>query len=261
MTETLDQRIAAMAPGYEVHRPPGSGPYPVLIQLHGCGGKKPFQGDWAQVAKAAGWAAVVVDSFRHRGIGSLQAYATVCTGLQLWGRERAGDLFAAMRWVRGQSWADPDCIVAAGWSHGGWTVLDAMALAPGADAEAATRLSGLPEEPLAGLAGAFLVYPFAGPVSVARQRGLRVDAAPFAIAGTNDSIVGGRSLARALQAMPTRGQPIAVEVFEGATHAFDEPGAKDVRVRHDPALTRRAHSLLESYLAASRTRRPVGSAS
>ena len=50
-----------------------------------------------------GWAVIVVDSYKHRNISRLQAYATVCTGMHLWGRERAGDLYAMMEWARARA--------------------------------------------------------------------------------------------------------------------------------------------------------------
>ena len=37
-------------------------------------------------------------------------------------------------------------------------------------------------------------------------------------------------------------------MLEGATHAFDEPKAKDMRVRYDPALTERAHGMYADFL-------------
>lgn len=228
--------------------PEGPGPHPVVIQLHGCGGKKRLQGRWAAVAKAAGWAVVIVDSYAHRGIGRLEAYATVCTGLQLWGGERTGDLFAAMEWVRRQEWADARRIVVAGWSHGGWTTLDAMSLQPGRQAGEAARLDGLPDEPLAGLAGAFVLYPWMGVGSVAARRGLRTSVPVQAIVGTADGVVGGKTVARKLGAMMTAGEPVRVELFEGATHAFDELEAADWRVKYDPALTERAHRMYADFL-------------
>jgi dienelactone hydrolase len=246
--ETLQHRIDMLLPGADLVLPEGKGPFPVVIQFHGCGGKKPFQLDWAEAAKQAGWAALVIDSHKHRNISQLEAYATVCTGLQLWGRERAGDLYAAMEWVRRQSWADAKRIVVAGWSHGGWTVLDGLCMAPGAEMANATHISDLPAEPLAGLAGAFVVYPFAGPGSLARSRGLRVDVSPMALVGTRDVIVGGRGLARTLSKMPMPGKPMDVVILEGATHAFDEPDTHDLRTRYDPAITGRAQKMYQAYL-------------
>lgn len=246
--ETIDQRIEALAPSVELFLPEGDGPHPVVIQFHGCGGKKNLQGRWAAVAQASGWAVVVVDSYAHRRISRLEAYATVCTGLQLWGRERAGDLYAMLAWVRRQAWADPARVALAGWSHGAWTVLDAMALQPGRDAERETRLAGIPDEPLAGLRGAFILYPWQGIGALAPQRGLRIDVPVQAIVGTADSVVGGRNVARVLTGMKTPGQAIKVELFEGATHAFDEIEAQDWRVKYDPDLTARAHGMYAAFL-------------
>ena len=65
---TVQQRIDALLPNADVLRPEGKGPFPTVIQLHGCGGKKPFQMGWAKVAQAAGWmlgffAAIVLVGF------------------------------------------------------------------------------------------------------------------------------------------------------------------------------------------------------
>lgn len=249
--ETLDERIAAMMPYADIVKPEGPGPFPVVVQMHGCGGKKAFQQTWAEVARDAGWAAIVLDSYGHRGISRLGAYATVCTGSRLWGRERAGDLYAALEWARRQPWADGERMVAAGWSHGGWAVLDALALQPGAEMADAAKLDGLPAEPLAGVRGAFLVYPYAGFGSVARRRGLRYDARPLALLGSKDLIVGTTALRETLQTMPAP-TPVVIDWLEGATHAFDEPDAKDLRVRYNPEAVAHAHAAYVGYLAAAR---------
>jgi len=246
--ETVQQRIDALLPGADLLMPEGKGPFPVAIQLHGCGGKGDFQLGWAEVARKAGWAVIVVDSYKHRNISRLQAYATVCTGMHLWGRDRAGDLYAMMEWVRGQGWADPNRIVAAGWSHGGWTTLDAMSLTPGADMANSTRLDGLAEDPMKGLVGAFVVYPYCGIGCVAAERGTRVDVPVRALVGTADVVVGNTGLAKTLQKMKTPKSAIDITMLEGATHAFDEPKARDLRVKYDPSLTERAHELYADFL-------------
>ena len=66
--DTLQHRIDVLLPGADLVLPEGKGPFPVAIQLHGCGGKKSFQLDWAEAAKQVGWAVLVVDSHKHRNI-------------------------------------------------------------------------------------------------------------------------------------------------------------------------------------------------
>ncbi len=239
--ETLQQRIARLEPHFTVSRPGGEGPFPVVLMLHGCGGQRPFQDEIAEVVVRAGAVAVQVDSYAHRRIGRIAAFATVCTGAQLWGRERAGDLYAAMAWARAQSWADRERIVAIGWSHGGWTILDALALRAGAEMERATGLRGLPAEPLEGLAGAMLVYPYTGIGAWVGKRDWRINPRSVAIVAQHDYIVGPSRTT--LERQRDRGAPLEVIVFDNATHAFEDAQAEDPRVRYNPAAAAREHAL------------------
>ena len=50
--DTLQHRIDALLPHADLYKPDGPGPFPLVVQLHGCGGKKPFQKTWAEVAQA-----------------------------------------------------------------------------------------------------------------------------------------------------------------------------------------------------------------
>jgi dienelactone hydrolase len=246
--ETFEARIAALGPHIEIHAPEGPGPHPVVVLMHGCGGRRAHQSRWAEAARAAGVAALVVDSYAHRGISRLEAYATVCLGLRLWGRERAGDLYAALEFARRQPWADPARLAAAGWSHGGWSVMDALALAPGDLMARATGLSGLPEAPLAGLKAVFLVYPYAGPSSLTARHGWRMAPQTLAVLGGRDVVVGVRTPRRVLEKLAYAGAPVEIIWFENATHAFDEPEACDVRVRFDAALTAEAEEAFRALL-------------
>jgi dienelactone hydrolase len=54
--ETVQQRIDALLVGSELYMPEGEGPFPVVLQFHGCGGMKNLQARWADTARAAGWA-------------------------------------------------------------------------------------------------------------------------------------------------------------------------------------------------------------
>lgn len=246
--ETLEQRIARLEPHFTVARPETAGRAPLVLMLHGCGGQRPFQNAVAEAAVAAGAAVVQIDSYAPRRIGRAAAIATVCSGMRLHGRERAGDLYAALAWARRQDWVDADRIIAAGWSHGGWTIMDALALRSGAEMERLTGLTGLAEEPLAGLAGAFIVYPYAGVGSYAGHRAWRLTPITVAIVAEHDYIVG--PTRRTLERQRARGAPLDIHMFENATHAFEDEFAADPRVRYNPAATAREHALLRALIEA-----------
>lgn len=244
--ETLERRIERLAPHFSVARPGRAGRVPVVLMLHGCGGPRPFIDEMSEVAVRAGAAAVQIDSFAPRRISRVAAFATVCTGAQLQGRERAGDLYAALAWARAQSWADPDRIVAMGWSHGGWTILDALVLRPGAEMERFTGLSDLPDEPLEGLASAMIVYPYTGVGTYVGRRDWRMAPRTLAIIAQHDYIVGASRAA--LERQRSRGAPLDIVVFENATHAFEDAHAEDPRVRYNRAATTREHDLLRNLI-------------
>lgn len=246
-TQPLAARIAELAPHWSVKRPDGAGRFPVVMMLHGCGGPRPFINDMADVAVSAGAAALVIDSFGHRRISRVAAYATVCTGARLQGRERAGDLYAAVAWARGQSWLNANKIAAIGWSHGGWTIMDALALRSGAEMARATGIHGLPHEPLQGLRRTMLVYPYTGVGSFVGQRPWRINPRSTAIIAQYDLIIG--QSRTALEHQRARGAAIDIVHFENATHAFEDAYAADVRVRYNPAATAREHDLLRKMIA------------
>jgi dienelactone hydrolase len=116
----------------ELILPQGSGPFPAVIVLHGCYGVSPNYRIWARWLASWGYAALIIDSFRPRGI------AILCgRGRELPPALRARDAFAAAAYLGKRSDIDPNRIGAIGFSHGGWSALFA------AIDDAATR-SGTP---------------------------------------------------------------------------------------------------------------------
>jgi dienelactone hydrolase len=247
--ETLEQRIARLEPHYLVRRPEAASALtPVVIMLHGCGGPRPFINEMAATAAAAGATAVAVDSFAPRRISRVAAIATVCTGARLQGRERAGDLYATVAWARRQSWADRGRIAVIGWSHGGWTIMDALSLRTGEEMRRATGLNDLEGEPLEGLAATMIVYPYTGVGTYTGRRDWRLSPRSTAIIAERDYIVG--SSRAALERQRARGTPMDIVLFENATHAFEDQHAEDPRVRYSPAATAREHDLLRAMIEA-----------
>jgi dienelactone hydrolase len=104
----------------ELYTPRGSGPFPAVILIHGCGGIGSNVKEWAVWLRHEGYAAFVLDSFGGRGIKRLCANTSELTG-----RMRAPDAFAAAAYLKTLPQIDPGRIAAMGFSHGGWTLLTA----------------------------------------------------------------------------------------------------------------------------------------
>lgn len=247
---TRQQWAERLLPAAQILKPPGEGPFPLVMQFHGCGGLRPLQKPYAEAALKAGYAVIIVDSFKPRGLSRIDGSILVCTGLALHGAERASDLYALFDWAKAQAWVDTRHIVASGWSHGGWTVMDALAMG-GKVASRFCKLSDLPEKPLEGLAGAVLIYPYAAFPSMTYGRGwgdakLKV----FALMCGKDQVVGTRYPPRAFDRLERDGLKVERLIFEDATHAFDDTGASDPRSRHRPDLFAQAQAWYSAALTA-----------
>jgi dienelactone hydrolase len=232
----LAAHAARLAPHLTVVKPVRAGRLPVVLQFHGCGGLTPNQQRrYAEAASAAGVAAVIVDSMTPRGIARLEARMTVCTGLRLRGAERAVDVVAMLHWLTGQPWADTSRVAAAGWSHGAWAIMEALA---------EPRPAPLP------IAAAILVYPYCGPPSRTLSRGWGVSRpAVHAVIGGADQVVGRRLPERALRRLAADGLAVRTLFLPDATHAFDEDDYKDPRTRYRPDLEEQARGFYVEALA------------
>ena len=244
--ETLSARADRLSPAAVIIKPDGDGPFPVGIMHHGCGNADGPQIHYAKAAARAGIASVIVDSYGPRRLSLTQARTLVCGGLHLWGRERAGDLLAMLHWVRQQAWADPSRLAAAGWSHGGWTIMDALALGP-ACAEHA-RLTDVPANPLDGLKTVFLVYPWCGFGAQTHKKGWTRAISAHMILGQKDSVSGVRFPLRAAAAARLSGAQVETDIYPNATHSFDEVTSVNPTFRHDPALEARAIAAFTAWM-------------
>ena len=100
--------------------PPGKGPFPAVIVLHGCGGRGPSQLTWAARLNGWGYAALIPDSMTPRGIKRVcepdaQRYVTP--------RDRVGDVGSAIAWLRTRPKIEANRIAVLGLSHGGATAV------------------------------------------------------------------------------------------------------------------------------------------
>jgi dienelactone hydrolase len=231
--DTLSERWARLLPNTVIVGPADDRKRPAVILFHGCGGMRAHLPLYAEAARAAGWRAFIVDSYAPRGWGRLFALSLVCTGAILRGNERAGDVLAAIKGVSARPDVDADKIAVAGWSHGGWSIMELLA----APRTQAGEL-GVPDAgsvSLDGIKGAFLVYPYVGLFALARMRPWRHRPKTEVIISRSDHLTTVRNAERVFEVQSRQGVALETWIAEG-THSFDEPtGAPPMR--HDPALT------------------------
>ena len=103
----------------ELYLPAIAGPYSAVVVLYGCNGVNSQYRGWARLLAGWGYAALIVDSFRPRGVSS------VCNhGMDIPPLLRAKDAFIAADYLRTRHDIIAERIGVIGFSH--WTVLKAV---------------------------------------------------------------------------------------------------------------------------------------
>ena len=190
-------------------KPDGAGPFPAVVLLHGCGGIRTHFVQWAGAIRDMGYVALLVDSFRPRGIRSIcassQTMATMTT-------DRAADAYGALRHLKGLPFVDGDRVVLMGWSHGGWTTLEAIASRP---------YRSSPDQFRAAIAfypwcRDALTEPFRVPILVL-------------IGGSDDWTPAKKceDMQARLGPVNPDAPPLRVQVYQGAHHDFDDVAARN----------------------------------
>ena len=133
---------------------------PGVMLVPGCTGTHEFHHAWAQLFVDAGFVVLLIDSFKARGVKSDAALDAVCEGEQVWGFQRAGDVLVSLDRLRDHPQINPEKLYLVGWSHGGWSVLDAVALS-GRDERLPTLSTPLSNS-LAGVQAVAALYPYCG---------------------------------------------------------------------------------------------------
>lgn len=232
--------------------PPGPGPAPAMLLLHGCGGPYDARGALAShsVEMAArlarlGVGTLVLDSFTPRGEREL---CTQRLGTRrVTQAHRRADAQAGLRWLAAQPGVDAQRLGLMGWSNGGSTVL------------AATNLRH--DDVAAGVKPSLAVAWYPG-CAEERQRGHAPSAPLLMLLGAADDWTPAEPcVLLAKEAAPPQPE---VEVYAGAYHGFDgtapvrlrtdvpngvRPG-EGVHVGADPAARAAARQRLDSFLRA-----------
>ncbi|MBI1405342.1 MAG: dienelactone hydrolase [Caulobacter sp.] len=246
--DTLDARWERLAAHAAVTGPADGKRRPLALLFHGCGGVQAHLDDYAAAAVAAGWRAAVIDSFAPRGWSRAYGLSLVCTGARFWGFERAGDVLASIHGLSRRDDVDPGNIVLAGWSHGGWAIMDLMTMALDRPAEA--RVAGATPALMEGVTGLYLNYPYVGLGTRGGRRDWRYRPRVQGIIAASDHLGGPHLHERAYARARTAGCAVQTVTVAG-THAFDQPQELLLSVspmRRDAALTRENLHRFESFL-------------
>ena len=114
----------------QLYKPEGSGPFPTVIALHGCGGLGghseavlPRYRDWAERLLKEGHAVLLPDSYGSRGIGPQCRVKERKVRAR---RERVEDVVAARQWLMQQAWVARERISLIGWANGASALLWAV---------------------------------------------------------------------------------------------------------------------------------------
>lgn len=241
---TLVEQVELIRPFTDIRIPDNAtGPVPAILMFHGCGGLRQVQEDYARSALDAGYAVLIIGSNAARGIDRFAAMSQVCTGLRLWGGERAADVFAGVELAREDNRIDATHLGLIGWSHGGWTVLEALGDA-GRDAVPDALDIGAGEAPdLAGVRTAMTLYPYCGFPMQSDGRDFAREIPLHAILAANDMIAPPGDCERLFERSDAVGHAVDFQIWPGQTHAFDEPNPPaDPRIHYDADAAAQARS-------------------
>ena len=164
---SLDDAAAFLAPSAKLFVPSGPGPHPVFIYHHGCKLLLSHRDLWGEFFANNGYAMLAIDSFAPRGLEAFDQQL-ICSGAFFRGSERAGDTLAALHMIQNDLGVPPGLldrsrIGVIGFSHGGWTTMDALAQAKlGVTSGSVSVTSSQHRELIEGINALVLMYPWCG---------------------------------------------------------------------------------------------------
>lgn len=242
--DTLQARWHRLSANVEAFGPRDDKCRPAVLMFHGCGGVRGHLPEYGEAAARAGWRAYLIDSFTPRGWSRQFGMAFVCTASVFRGWERAGDVAAAVYGISRRKDVDPHRMVLAGWSHGGWGIMELMSAPLKSPAE--IGLADVDGLDLSGVKGAFLAYPYVG--AVARRRFAAWVHRPrtFAVIARHDHLTTVRNARKVMDAVEDGGVEVERWLADG-THAFDEHSESPI-MHFDPALAQESIDRFTDFL-------------
>jgi dienelactone hydrolase len=231
--ENVNIAEAGIALHATLYRPAGTGPFPAIVALHGCGGvdrraaaiSRLYQ-DWAKRLIAAGFVVLFPDSYGSRGLGS---QCRVRHSRVRASRERVADANAARHWLQSQGFVRADHVSLLGWSSGGIATLWAV------------RPNGQPRDGSHDFRSAAVLYP---DCSRLRQTAWSARVPTLILIGSADDWTLASTCQQMVAGARGRSARAEIVVYPGAHHEFDRPDTP-VRLRvglsHTANPSGRAH--------------------
>jgi dienelactone hydrolase len=237
-----------MATGLTLVTPPGPGPFPAVLLIHGCGGlsgeggrPNPIMDEYARSAVQAGWAAGILDSYGPRGWPAPWARHRVCTGARLQGFRRAADVLAGLDLLQADSRVDRHRLRVASWSHGGWAVGDLVTFPDPGD-------GGLTRT-MADVEAIWFSYPFCAFPAQGGRRDWQWKGEVRMVFAELDTVQPAAGCLPLVERARQADSTVEMEIVPGVTHAFDERvKSADSTFRFDPAATARSHAVFVAWL-------------
>lgn len=187
--------------------PPGAGKVPAVVIGHTVGGVQPYLFHrWAKALNEAGFAALVVDSFGPRGMGSMVA----STALEINGAYLIADAFSALRVLATHPRIDAGRIAFIGFSMGGGTAPYLI--------QERFRRAVLGDSPLR-FAAAVGHYPHCHYNFIENQPS---PVPLFLFLAEKDDWTPAQQCMQYGKLLAERGYKVSVKVYEGANHGYDE---------------------------------------
>ncbi len=193
-------------------RPDGPGPFPAVVQLHGCAGVEAQSYRWARWFADHGYVALMVDSVGPRRLkgdctsGPDEPPITA----------RFDDAFGGLRYLQSLPFIRGDRIAAIGWSQGG---VYSLAVINGPSLDRA-RKRGV-ALPVVGFAAAIGFYPDC--LSLIKEQVIRP---LLVLIGSADDWTLATQCEEMTTAMRSRGADVTLVVYPGAYHYFDVEGRR-----------------------------------
>jgi dienelactone hydrolase len=236
--QSFEHTQQLLLPQMQVLLPDTDEPRPAVLFFHGCGGPRDYSVARARRIVELGYVAILVDSYTGRGID----WQLSCEGRVLPGSQRAADVLVALEFARQQPAVDPDRLFVMGYSHGGWTVLEALA---NGDA-LPPKLSDSPGNHLAGVVGVIAWYPYCG-IGAEYTRGWSSDVPVLILLAADDQTTAPEPCIDIANEHSQRGLPVQWRVYPGVDHGFDLQ--EDWVKVYDPEIHRQAMQLQNDFLS------------